>query len=470
MPILEAEDVEKTSSIYDANVARWKRWGSAYDGAEAFIDETITQHERESTENFKTRKNEAEVWNYCEMVVNTYARFLSMANPDRDLGPLDKNELFEKFQSDVDLYGTDYAVFWPNMAELAGIYGFVGILVDKPPGVGAVSQAEELKQGIYPYFSVYIPENILDWRWERNKDTARPELAFLKLKESETSIVAWTAEEWERWTRPDDSTSEWEMENSTRPNPTGVIPLVWYTNYKDPRRPHLGYSDIKDIARVQSSITRDLSHGGEVIKHAAFPMLALPERYTAEQPSDNDDVVGVTAIQEFDPENPNSKPSWIESSVGEPIQAVLDWDQRKEEAIYRMAALSVFYGKGNDAWSGVALRFLFKQLESILAGKANSLDEAEARALRLWGQWQDLPSKDISVTRSTKVIVDELKLQIETLVLGKTSVRSESFKQAVEKRIARLTLEDATEQEITQYEDEIDLASALKREDFIGES
>ena len=33
---------------------------------------------------------------------------------------------------------------------------------------------------------MFTPENILDWKWERNKETARPELTFIKLKENES--------------------------------------------------------------------------------------------------------------------------------------------------------------------------------------------------------------------------------------------------------------------------------------------
>lgn len=468
MPILtKSEDVEATNPIYDANIKNWRFWYAAYEGDKAFIDLVIKQHERESPSNWEMRVNEAEVFNYSGTIINTFSGFIGMANPEEALGTLSEDESFKQFKNDTDLHGTDYDVFWDNTSALASVYGFVGILVDKAANEEPLSQADEISKRIYPYYSLYTPENILDWKWEKDPDTARPILTYLKVKEHELSILVYTTEEWERWTKEKADDSEWTVtENGV--NPHNEITFTWYVNYNVPAKPFLGLSDIRAISRLQAALTRDLSHGNEIVKYAAFPMMRKPMRIASHQPTEEDDTSGVTAILEFDPETPDAKPDWLEAKVKEPIEAVLSWDEKKEEEIYRAAALSAFYGTHTEARSGVALRVELRQLSAILNGKVKSRNNAETQSLRYWRLWKDLPADEsLDVSRPLSISVDELSLVLDNLITVKPMVRSELFKQAVEKRLVKLILENASDEEIAAIEEEIDNTQIPTVTDFI---
>lgn len=205
------------------------------------------------------------------------------------------------------------------------------------------------------------------------------------------------------------------------------------------------------------AITRGLSNGDEVIEYAAFPMMRKPMLATNEEPSEEGDVTGVTAILEFDPEHPESKPDWLEAKVMEPIDAILKWIAKKEMAIYQAAGLSVFYGTHSEARSGVALRAELTQLAALLISKSRARDDAETQALRFWrlleGKGDD---PQLRISRPVVINLDELRIILENILLAKTSVRSETFKRELEKKIARQILPNTAKETLAVIEEEID--------------
>lgn len=468
--LADSESVDKKHPQYGKNIEKWNLWYAAYEGDEDFIDLTIKKHERESNDNFELRKDEAEVFNYSETIINTYAGFIGMANPDENIGSLAQDPAFQRFQNDTDLRGTDYSIFWNNATALAGVFGFCGILVDRPPGAEGTqrSKADDERDGVHAYYAVYVPTNIWDWTWEKNPVTGREELTYLKLKESSTSILVMNRERWERWVKEDADDTEWTPGESGE-NKTKRITFVWYVNYQIPTKPYLGLSDIRSIARLQAALTRDLSHGNEVIKYAAFPMMIKPMLPMNQEPSEEDDVSGVTAVVEFDPEHPESKPSWLEAAVAEPIDAVIKWDEQKEEEIYRTAGLSAFYGTHSEARSGVALRAELTQLAAILMAKSKARDDAETQALRYWRLREGMPvDNSLRINRPLTINLDELRIVLENLLLAKSSVRSETFKRELEKKVARQVLTNVDKKILGAIENEIDTtespSKAIERE------
>jgi len=463
----DKKKLEDTHPDYDSMLKRWQLWGAAYDGEDEFIAMVLKQNARESTKNFEQRLADGEVFNYSATIVDLFCHFLSQQQVHRVLGKLSDDKQWQMFQNDVDLYGTDYDVFWSNLETLASVYGFTGVLVDKPNSATlATTRNDEIKASIYPYFSVYIPENIPDWEYQRNSITARPELVYLKLKE-ENGYLVWTKDEWERWTLKDGSESEYELKDgNSGENNLKEIPFVWHTNYSNLKKPYLGVSDIKGVSRIQAAITRDLSNGSEIIKYAAFPMMRKPMLTSANKPGQGDDLAGVTAVLEFDPEQPNSKPDWLEAKVKEPIDSILAWMERKVLEIYRGAHLSNVHGSATSgsAKSGVALRYEFQQLTSVLTAKGNDLDEAELKAISYWLKWQNELTwiEGIEVNRPSSFNIDDLAIQLENCLIATTIVRSESFKKALQKKVARLTLPDEPEDTMNAIDEEID---ALKEEE-----
>lgn len=473
---MKVSELKETNVLYDKNVAEWKFLMACYEGAKELIAlGYLNKHERESQDNYNRRKDEAYGFSYSKSVVDLLSFYLFKKPVKRSMGDLQEDEQWGAFVKDANLYGDSFDFFLLSQARYASIMGSVGILVDKP-SVEKQTRAEELNQGIYPYVASYFPTAILDWRFDRDENN-RPFLAFLKLKDDDNKFILWYPEKWEKYKEPDDdksvgvpksaaqeqtisSSSVGEQEAElvdSGPNPLCEIPFVWLYNMRGKTIP-IGVSDIHDVARIDVSILRNLSQGEEVINYAAFPMMRRPMQ--EQGTSQAADEVGVTAVLEFDPEHPDSKPDWLDASVEEPIDAILKWMARKVEEIYRasnaggMAATEI----STVAKSGVALKTEFQLLNSKLVSKAINLEKAETRIIDLWSKWQDQEKniENVSIERERTYDVENLSEDLENAMTSMTVVKSKSFLEAIRKMVARQMLPALTDDQLRDIDKEIE--------------
>ena len=239
----------------------------------------------------------------------------------------------------------------------------------------------------------------------------------------------------------------------------GEIPWVWIYNMKTGIR-GLGFSDITDIARIDASVMRNLSEIEEVITFGAFPMMRKPYK-TQGQSSIMGDEVGMSAILEFDPEMPESKPDWLEAAVAEPIDAILKVIGKKIEEIYRsanvggMASMEV----ATQAKSGAALKAEFQLLNAKLVAKGLLLEKAEREIVRLWLKWQNQEGlmEKITIERADTYEVENLAQNLENILTAKSIVTSSpTFTKEIEKKTARLMITGEDDDFFRKIDKEID--------------
>lgn len=453
------DELKAKHKTYEAHIKRWNFWQAAYDGGEDFIDEVIYQHPRESGVNWQQRKDDACVFNYATSIIDLFNFYLTEKSAIRNLGRLADDTLWQMFYKDCDLYNTNFDIRMNELQKLSSIYGMVGILVDKAQGdTNTVQEAKEL--GIYPYLATYTPPNILDWIIERDPVTNRPVLTYLKLMENDETYKLWYPTHWEHWEIPtnEDGSEDEPQKIDERDHELGEIPFLWMLNVKSSKDPYFGISDIKEIARITASITRNISYGEEVIKFAGFPIFRVPMEM--EGGPSNPNTVGVRAVQEFDPENPEAKPDWLESEVDEPITAILTWIDKKVDEIFQTAHLSGIHAteKSREARSGVALRYEFQQLGSVLCKKNDNLSEAELGVLRLWLKWQKQESwfPSIEVRRSKEFSLDDLSQSLDNLRKASKEVYSKHFKKLAQQKMVQDALPDIGDDDFEKVIQEID--------------
>ncbi|TVM34627.1 hypothetical protein [Oceanidesulfovibrio marinus] len=420
---MKNDELLKTHAEYGAMLERWRFWMAAYEGASALVAAgALTRHPREDAQSYRDRCNEAVGFNYSRSIVHLFGNYLFEKPPMRDLGGLAEDSLWQAFEADCDLFGSDFAAFLVEQQKYASVYGHVGVLVDTP-GRGAMTRKEEREHGVYPYVAAYHPEAILDWAYER-EEGGRPRLAWVKLLEEDGTVLVYGRERWERWrpaeTRAGAVAADAELVSGGE-HPLGQVPFVWLMNIRGRRR-NIGVSDIADIALLDASILRDLSLGSEVIKNSAFPMFRTPKQ-PPDASGEREVEVGPRAVLEWDPEYENgAKQDWLEAAAREPIEAILLWTSKKAEEIYRMAnagGLNATQVSG-EAKSGVALRQEFQLLNTVLAAKANNLEEAERAIIGLWLAWQGRGGEvgRISVERPRNFSVEDLAADLENAARG----------------------------------------------------
>jgi len=466
MPLVMA-DLQKTSEIYREWENEWGFLQAAYDGTRALVAYgAIIRHERESNENYQRRIDEAYGFSYSRSIVDLFNYYLFKEPVKRELGSLPNDQLWMAFTKDCNLENDELDEFLLAAAKAASTQGHVGILVDKP-AIDSDTRADDVEKNIYPYLALYKPLAILDWEFEKD-DHGRPRLVYLKLKDDDDFYRIWSPEAWEVWKEPeteeeiDESSNKYKQMQAelvaSGENKLGEIPFVWLYNEKTDKR-GLGNSDITDISRIDASIIRNLSQGEEIVNYAAFPMMRKPKKERGETETDE---VGVTAILEFDPENPESKPDWLEAAVLEPIQAIFDIIiGKKISEIYRSANVGGMAATEiqTQAKSGVALKTEFQLLNSKLVGKGKLLEKTEKEIIRLWLKWMKQENKfeGIEIERSDTYEVENLAQDLENLMTATTIVvGSETFKKKVQKKTARLVLSNEPDDEMKKIDSEID--------------
>lgn len=476
---LPAGDLTKTHPLYNQNIGEWSFLLAAYEGTRQLIElGYINRHERESEQNWLRRQEEAYGFGYTKSVVDLFNFYLFKKEVKRMIPDgLKKDPSWMAFREDCNLEGDEIDTFLTDSGKQSNICGHVGILVDKPSREMENKQQEK-DAGIYPYVAMYYPDAILDWKFEKDEND-RPYLSYLKLRDDpdgDTSKRArheyrcWYEDHFEVWETPD--LEETENPESVEAelinigiNPLGEIPFVWLYNMKGRQKP-IGISDVHEVARIDASILRNLSGGEEVIYYAAFPMMMKPGKVGGGPAGDGaippgtDDETGVTAVLEFDPDHPESKPEWLEPAVSEAIDAILKWIERKVAEIYRavnaggMAGMEV----STVAKSGAALQAEFQLLNAHLVKKAINLEKAEDRIDYFWLKWEGMDKhyKDIENTRERTYDVEDLHSDLENIMTSITIVHSDTFRKKAEKRVARQVIPSIEDEDLKDIDKEID--------------
>ena len=481
---LTTSALQETHEIYQEYRDEWTFLQAAYNGAKDLVAYgAIIQHERESNVNYDRRIDEAYGFSYSRSIVDLFNFYLFKEIVKRDLGKLAEDDLWNLFVRDCNLDADDFDEFLLSAGRAASVQGQCGILVDRP-NIDTDTRADDIDKKIYPYVSLYKSLAILDWRYERDEFN-RPILAYLKLKDDDDLYRIWTLDKWEVWEEPDlesgVSTATYTRTSPSSPeaqfigkkrtgkgqarllfsgaNTLNEIPWIWLYNSKTSER-GVGYPDISDIARIDASIMRNLSEIEEIITFGAFPMMVKP--YGGQGQSGlQGDQVGITALLEFDPEHPESKPSWLEAAVAEPIDAILKVIAKKVEEIYRtsnaggMASMEI----SSQAKSGTALKAEFQLLNAKLVAKGVLLEKAEMEIIRFWLAWQNQKEwfKDIGIERAETYEVENLAQNLENILTSKSIVTSsELFKKKIEKKTVRLMLSGETDEVFAEIDKEID--------------
>jgi hypothetical protein len=380
---------------------------------------------------------------------------------------------------DCDMYGTDFEDFFLEQSKNASTLGHVGILIDMPSNRKETKQ-EEIDDLVYPYFAVYKPMNILDWEWNRD-DYGRPYLAYLKLLDDDGYYRIWTMERWEVWeiiegdgaTEIDSTTEVYRSEDKVKKmgrgavkvrdgaNPLGEIPFAFLFNQRSSIDPEVGVSDIVDTSRIDASIIRNLSQIEEIINYAAFPMMRKPMK-EAGAGADVKDETGVTSILEFNPENPESKPDWLNSVVGEPVNATLEVIKQKISEIYRSANVGGMNAMeiANQAKSGVALKAEFQMLNSKIVKKSKALAQVKKQCVDFWYKWQGVydqfaPETVFDYVKTYEI--EDLATDLENLLTaGAIVTGSTIFSAEQQKLTVRLVLASAEDEVINAIDEEIE--------------
>lgn len=470
---LTVKDLKETHPLYKMYADEWGFLYSAYEGTRELVRAGyLKRHERETEDNYQKRCAEAYGFNYTQSVVDILNFYLHKKPVKREYPEtLTNNPLFKAYLNNCNLQNDSLDEFFPEQSRLASILGYVGLLVDKP-AIEVGSRSDQIENLIYPYVSSYLPTNILDWEYSRD-ETGKMHLSMLKLLEEDGRFLIWYPDWVQAWEIPDTDDPNAKHLTDDREaklvidhaHELGRIPFVFLINKKGRRKP-VGKSDVGDIARIDVSIIRNLSQGEEIIDYSAFPMMRKPAREMRPDKTlaEQTDDVGPTAVLSFDPDNPQSKPDWLESNAADPLNAIRDWINMKVNEVYRAANVGGLAATeiSTDAKSGAALTAEFQLLNASLVRKAISLEKTEKALIHFWYLWE-FGSKEAArllenttIERDRSYDVENLAVDLENTLTAKTIVASKKFNAEIQKKTARKFFPSWTDAQLSEIDNEIE--------------
>ena len=431
-------DIEYQHPDYENNVHRWEFYVRSYMGGEDYRDGSyLTSYLNEDKNAYTRRLALTPLDNHCRNVVHVYSSFLWRMPPTRNFAGMEGSVDLEAFIKDANLDGQNFNSFMREAQIWSSVYGHVWLMIDKPQS-NAGTRAEEMAQEIRPYVTLITPENVYDWRWER-QPSGRHELVYLKVRESVDRVDGTTTvthfREWYkdriRLIRYDGADAALLEEID---NPIGKIPAVSLPANRSIVR-GMGISDISDIAYMQQAIYQELSEIEQLIRISNHPTLV--KTYETDASAGAGAVINISEDSDA-----GLKPYQLQPS-GANLDAIRASITDKIEAINRMAHMGAVRGTEAMTQSGVAMQTEFQMLNAKLAEKADILELAEEQLWMFYCLWQGHDPHEVEISYPDSFDIRDYESELRFLQQAKASgVRSNVFAKAIDKQIADLILDD----------------------------
>jgi len=430
-------DIEYTSPEYDKHKESWEFYLRSYMGGNDYRDgQYLTKYINEDSDSYDRRIDLTAMDNHSKNIVHIYSSFLWRVPPTRSFNSLANNVALEPFLKDCDLDGRSLNTFMREAQVWSSVYGNVWVMLDKPKS-NAGTKAEELAQEIRPYLTLFTPENVFDWKYERSP-SGRFRLTYLKVRESvipisdtevETYYKIWTEESIETWKVSGDSESRIDLMD----NPLGRIPAVFLPSQRSVTR-GIGISDLSDVAYMQRAIYQELSEIEQLIRISNHPTLV--KTYGTDASAGAGAVINLP-----DDMDQGLKPYQMQPS-GSNLDAVRASITDKVEAINRMTHMGAVRGTTAMTQSGVAMQTEFQLLNAKLSEKADILELAEEQLFVLFCDWQDV-TPDVEISYPDAFDLRDYDKELTFLQQIRSSgVRSVTLMQNIDMQIADLVLDD----------------------------
>lgn len=454
---INAQELKKTHELYKLNQWKWQLLDASYDGIDAQKKlHVFVRNPRESEKNYHRRSDLLYGFNFSQSVIDLLSFFLFQQAAHEQFDILDEDQFFQMFLKDADLFGRSFEDWRILAQKKSAIFGFGGVLVDRPLLDGELSRETALAEQVYAFVCLYTPLAILDWKWGVSP-TGRPQLQMVKVLGDDGVYRIWTLDEW--------ATFEFikgkVVQIAGDFNPLGEIPFFWFQN-EDLGQRILGRSDIEEISKIDTSVTNNIQQIEQMADYAGFPILLVPDNIEA--PGGVELAVGVSSALPFDHEHPDAKPDWMAQQAAEPIDILMKWINEKIRNIYRVSNLTGVTSQTSQTSqvrSAATLEREFQLLNAKLCAKAAQIERLTRQTIRLWGLWQDVDTSGVVIQRSKDFDVQALVDELDIILTAVPFVNSPAFTTASRKRVSRKVIGVADEELIASIDDEIDASEAV---------
>ena len=439
---------------YEDSLKNWNFHYRSYVGGDDFSSGYfLNRYILEGDDEYIKRVDFTPLDNHCRNVVQIYSSFLFRVPPTRDYGSMAGDPQLESFLKDADLDGRSFHNVIKDMQLHASVYGSCWAIIDKPATV-AKTRAEELQQDIRPYISIYTPENVTNWEYQRlpNGRYFLTSLTIVEdINEDRAIIKVWTPEDITTYRvnqyMKDYATSK-PVKIDEQPNAIGEIPAVVLYNQKSQRRA-IGVSDLSDVAELQQSIYNDYSEIEQLIRLSNHPSLVKTPNVEAS--------AGAGSVIEMPEDLPADLKPYIIQPSAQSLDGIMNSIQMKVDAINRITHMGSVRATEKTINSGIALQTEFQLLNARLSEKADLLENAEEQIWSFFAKWQN-KTFDGQIDYPDTFDLRDYASDLAFLQTAKASgVKSDTYTKEIDKQIAKAVIDD--DEKIDAINQEIDATS-----------
>lgn len=441
---------------YDRMLPHWEFLEATYNGGRQWFQTNIFRYMKEGDQEFKDRLERCYRFNHTREAVDLIQKYLfkSPVTRNHDDAPPEIAE----FWKNATLTGLDVNQFMRLASTRSSVLGRIWIFTDTNKTADIRTVADEKAMGARVYAYLVKPQNILDMgfddigdlNWilvrETVRDDANPILS--------TGIVS---ERFRLWTRTHWYLFAMEMtaRNEVRvrlleaeEHGLGVVPAFPLDHVIGENR-YTAPGLIDDIAYLDRAVANYLSNLDAIIQDQTFSQLAMPANAVLPGEEKYNKLVemGTKRIFIYDGEG-GSAPAYISP---DPKQAgvIVDVIAKIINEIYHTIGLAGERTKqdnavGIDNSSGVAKAYDFERVNSLLAAKAHSLENAENKLCAMVMRWNGRAAPAEELVKypdnfDVRSLFDEFSVAEHlALIEAPQSVRRVQMEQVIEKLFPRL--------------------------------
>lgn len=460
---------------YEDKKGHWAFLEATYKGGRDWFKSNIFRYLKEGDTEFGDRLERAYRFNHTREVVDLVQKYLFKSKIARNVE--DAPEVVRNFWDSATLSNLDIDQFMKTASSLSSIFGRVWIFVDNNIPENALTVQELKNSGSRTYAYIIKPLDMLDMgfnddgslRWvkvrEYTRDDADPIDSSGDMIER---IRLWTETSWQLFE---------EVDAGRRGKVVRLIDSGTHNLGRVPCFPHdhmMGehrYSSpalINDIAYLDRAIANYLSNLDAIIQDQTYSQLAMPAQNAlpGEETYDQLKEMGTKRIFLYDGEG-GAAPMYL-SPDPKQAQLIIEVINKIISEIYHTIGMAGERTKqdnavGIDNSSGVAKAYDFERVNSLLASKAQCLENAENELVKLVCLWygEPVPAEELVSypdNFDVRSLSDEFAIAEQLgLIEAPDIVRREQMRQVIEKLFPRLSkdLRKEMEEELKEWPPEM---------------
>jgi hypothetical protein len=385
--------LDRRHPLYEAMKCHWDFLAATYEGGRAWFGENVFRYIKEGDKEFAARVERAYRFNHSHEVVDLVGKYLFKIEVARNP---EAPKSVQEFWKHATLQGQPIREFMRSVSTKASVFGRAWVVVDSTKTEDVLTVADEKAAGARVYAYVVEPQHVLDMSYddlgslnwilihEVVRDDADPINSSGALKD-----------QYRLWAKTYSQVFKVErrgnkvvvIEEPPVEHGLGLVPVLNADNVLSDEK-WTSPSMIADVAYLDRACANYLSNLDAIIQDQTFSQLAMPSSNV----SSEDDAyaklleMGTKRVFLYDGTG-GGAPFFLSPDVKQ-AEIILKVVNKIINEIYHSVGLAGERTKednalGIDNSSGVAKAYDFERVNSLLAAKADSLENIENRMARV---------------------------------------------------------------------------------------